>query len=262
MHKQYIYEPRFLPYGGQVVPLAAIMAVLGNDWDRQSAREKLERWFWCGVFGELYGGTTETRFSRDLPETVAWIDEGRDEPRTVAEAAFSPARLLTLRTRISAAYKGIYALLLKEGARDWRTGTEATVQNYFDDAVDIHHIFPKAWCEQQEIEAKKYDSIVNKTALSARTNRSIGGRAPSEYMQRVASGAGISAHALDANVSSHFIEPQLLRNDNFSVFLDLRSQALLGRIENAMGKPATLTGPTAPEEDEVVTYDLLDQQSV
>ena len=79
-------------------------------------------------------------------------------------------RLLTLRTRGSAAYKGIYALLLKEGAIDWRTGEAGDMNLYFDEAVDIHHIFPKIWCEKQGIEPSIYDSIVNKTPLTARTD--------------------------------------------------------------------------------------------
>ncbi len=61
-------------------------------------------------------------FSRDLPEVCNWIRGTGPQPRTVDEAQFAPGRLLALRTRGSAAYKGIYALLLKEGAIDWRTG--------------------------------------------------------------------------------------------------------------------------------------------
>jgi hypothetical protein len=39
---------------------------------------KIERLFWCGVFGELYGGAVETRSNKDLPEVLAWIKgEGR-----------------------------------------------------------------------------------------------------------------------------------------------------------------------------------------
>jgi hypothetical protein len=34
---------------------------------------------------------------------------------------------------------------------------------YFDEAIDIHHIFPKAWCEKQKIKPQVYNSIVNKT---------------------------------------------------------------------------------------------------
>jgi hypothetical protein len=51
-----------------------------------------------------------------------------------------------------------------------------------EEKIDIHHIFPKAWCKQNEIEPKHMDCIVNKTAISARTNRIIGGAAPSKYL--------------------------------------------------------------------------------
>jgi hypothetical protein len=74
---------------------------------------------------------------------LAWVDGG-PEPRTVVDAVFAPARLLSLRTRGSAAYKGIRALLLREGARDLRTGEPSNVQNYFDEGVDVHHLFHNA----------------------------------------------------------------------------------------------------------------------
>jgi hypothetical protein len=205
--------------------------------------------------GELYGGTTETRFSRDLPDVIDWV-RGGPEPRTVTEAVFSPARLLTLRTRGSAAYKGIYALLLREGATDWRTGEEATIQSYYDDAIDIHHIFPKAWCQTRQISPQRYDSIVNKTPLSARTNRVIGGRAPSEYLERVANGAGITADSLDQNILTHVVESARLRADDFDAFYEARSEDLLQRIEAAMGKPVARAAIEVGDEPPIGYDDL------
>ena len=49
---------------------------------------------------------------------------GGPRPSVVEQANFIPERLLTLRTRNSAAYKGLYALQMKMGAKDWRTGTD------------------------------------------------------------------------------------------------------------------------------------------
>jgi hypothetical protein len=253
LHGQYVYDTKFLPYGTQLIPLAAILATLGRDAEPQGAQERIARWFWCGVFGELYGGTTETRFTRDLPEVVAWVraegGEGGGEPRTVTEAQFAPSRLLTLRTRGSAAYKGLYALLLREGAVDWRTGSAATVMNYLDEAVDIHHIFPKAWCAKAGIDEKLLDSIVNKTPLSARTNRVIGGLAPSAYLSRLANSAGVHAEAIDKNVETHLVGARLLRSDDFHAFFDARRTVLLERIGAATGKPVDLrtTGALAGE---------------
>ena len=41
-------------------------------------------------------------------------------------------------------------------------------------------IFPIAWCEKKGISKSDYNCIVNKTPLSARTNRIVGGDPPSE----------------------------------------------------------------------------------
>ncbi|MCY4088357.1 MAG: DUF262 domain-containing protein [Actinomycetia bacterium] len=260
LHSQHLYDVQFLPYGSQLVPLAAILTVMGREWEPHPAREKLARWYWCGVLGELYGGATETRFARDLPEVLAWVRDGGKEPGTIYDAEFAPARLLTLRTRNSAAYKGIYALLLREGARDLMTGEESSIQGYFDESIDIHHIFPQQWCRWYAIEPQRCDSIVNKTPLTARTNRSIGGRSPSEYLERITS-EGIPGDVLDGYLRSHLVDPAHVWANDFDGFFDARESALLGTVRKAMGKqtfPDEIEEPDeGPAEYELVQEDSL-----
>ncbi len=237
LHQQFVFDTKFLPYGTQLIPLAAILALAGDAAHSAGAQQKLARWYWCGVFGELYGGSTETRFSQDLPDVVDWILQDAAEPRTVAAAQFAPSRLLTLRTRNSAAYKGIYALLLKAGATDWRTGEKAEVTGYFDESIDIHHIFPKIWCEKAGHAATDYNSIINKTPLTARTNRLIGGTAPSDYLGRLVRASQTPRKGVADRVRTHLAEPDLLAADDFEEFFAARRTALLGAISEAMGKP-------------------------
>ncbi len=257
LHSQHLYDARFLPYGSQIIPLAAALTVLDRDWEPHEVREKIARWYWCGVFGELYGGATETRFARDLPEILQWVRDGGPEPGTVYDAQFAEERLITLRTRNSAAYKGIYALLLREGARDWMTGEESSIQTYFDERIDIHHVFPQQWCREHGIEPARCDSIVNKTPLTASTNRSIGGRAPSEYLTRIRVPDG----DLDGYIRTHLVESAHLRADDFDGFFAARQSALLGAIREAMGKPiasdAIGEADEPPAEYEVVQQDSL-----
>ena len=248
LHTQHLYDAKFLPYGGQLVPLAAILTVLDRDGETHGARDRIARWYWCGVFGELYGGTTETRFARDLPDVVGWIREGGPEPRTIADAIFAPGRLLSLRTRGSAAYKGIYALLLREGARDPRTGEATQVLDYFDERVDIHHIFPQKWCREHGIEPGRCDSVINKTPLTARTNRIIGGSAPSDYLRKLPGSAGMTDTDVDAHLTSHLIDSGLLRSDDFDGFFAHRQRMLLDRISGAMGKRIELEASDEPDE--------------
>lgn len=235
LYSQKIFDARDLPYRTQVVPLAATYAMLGDRASHDGVRSILVRWYWCGVFGELYGSAVETQFAKDVPELLTWVDGG-SEPTTVQDANFIPARLLTLRTRNSAAYKGVSALLLRDGALDFRTGEFIEAQMYFDDRIDIHHIFPREWCRKHEIEAKYYDSIVNKTPLAAKTNRTIGGRAPSSYLDLLQRQSGIVEARMDEILNSHVIYPLALRLDEFQEFFKEREEALLSRIESAMGK--------------------------
>lgn len=237
---QKIFEARDLPYRTQLTPLAAIMAMLGDRADNEGVRSKLVRWYWCGVLGELYGGAIETRFAKDLPEVLAWIDGG-PEPDTIRDANFAPSRLLTLQTRNSAAYKGLSALLLREGGKDFRTGNAIEESIYFDDKVDIHHIFPQAWCAAKKIDRRRYNSIINKTPLDAKTNRIIGGNAPSVYLARLQKSAEVDAPRMDSILRSHLIKPDALRTDDFDAFFAARERALLERIEQAMGKPIART---------------------
>lgn len=248
LHMQNIYRVKDLPYQTQVIPLAAILADIGNAWENSSVREKLAQWFWCGVFGELYGSAVDTRIGADFVEVPPWL-EGASEPKTILEANFHKDRLLTMRMRLSAAYKGINAILMKSGAKDFRSGQEFGHTSFFDEAVDIHHIFPQKWCSDNGKDPRKYNSIVNKTPLSARTNRIIGGAAPSIYLEKL-EGGGVDFQSVghdDLNVylASHLIDPVTLREDDYEAFLIARQKALLSLIEHAMKKDI-MTG----DEDE------------
>ena len=239
LYGQKIFKARDLPYRTQLVPLAAIFVDLGKGGETEGARQKIARYYWCGVLGELYGGAIESRFARDLPEVVALVRGEAVEPITIQESSFQANRLLTLRTRNSSAYKGLYALLMRDGGRDFRTGELIEAQTFFDDKIDIHHIFPEKWCKTAGIEPGTYNSVINKTAISARTNRQIGGRAPSKYLPAIEKSAGIDPAQLDEILHSHCVEPEHLRADRFWEFYAARAEALLQRIESATGKSIT-----------------------
>jgi len=235
LHQQKIFRAKDLPYRTQLVPLTVALVALGSKGETEGARRKLARWYWCGVLGELYGGATETRFARDLPELVAYVGSG-PEPSAIVDGTFAANRLLSLRTRNSAAYKGIYALLMRDGGRDFRSGEPIEAQAYFDDKMDIHHIFPEKWCQGEGIDPRVYNSIINKTAISARTNRKIGGKAPTAYLEALERDASVDRKGMDVLLASHVIPAEQLRDDDFGGFFQERAEALLQRIEAAMGK--------------------------
>ena len=234
--RERIFDNKTTPYITQLVPLSAICAMLGHRFEEDPIKLRLCRWYWCGVFGELYGGANESRFANDIQDVLAWLDGG-EEPRTIRESNFAPIRLLTLQTRLSAAYKGLMALLVKAGSHDFLSGDPIDLTNYFDSAVDIHHIFPTKHCEDQGYDRLRWNSVVNKAPLSARTNRIIGGKAPSEYLGSLEKNHKVTSERLDQILRSHLVEPNLIRTDAFNDFLRARAGRLLDLIEDATGKP-------------------------
>ncbi|OAI65085.1 hypothetical protein RSP795_01835 [Ralstonia solanacearum] len=230
-----IFDERSLPYATQLIPLAAICAHLSERATLHGIKQSLLRWYWSGVLGELYGGANETRFAMDMQDVVSWVDGGA-EPRTVRDANFAPTRLLTLQSRLAAAYKGLAALLMKHGGRDFVSGTPIDLNTYFNNAIDIHHIFPRAWCEKQKLPKDKWNSVINKAPLAAGTNRFISGDAPSIYLSRIQKAKQVPQHSLDEFLTSHAIPVPALRTDDFESFIRLRAAALLNLIEKAMDK--------------------------
>lgn len=241
LYTQHLYRIFDLPYQSQIVPLAAIIADIGDEWEHEAIRAKLMRWYWNGLFGELYGSAVETRIARDFIEVPHWL-KGGPEPSTVSETIFRADRLKTMRMRLSAAYKGMNALLMKVGAQDFRTGQKFDHTVFFGENVDIHHVFPQDWCKAQGIKPAVYDSIINKTPLSFRTNRIIGGVAPSDYLAKLERGDAhsppIDRARLDSYLVSHLIDPEILRSNNFERFMADRQMRLLQLIERETGKTA------------------------
>jgi hypothetical protein len=237
LFENHIFTARDLPYPAQLIPMSAILAVIGDNIDNIGHKKKLMQWFWCGVFGELYGSANETRYALDLPQVVDWIINNGPKPKTIYDANFSPSRLHTLRSRNSAAYKGIYALLMDDETKDWLSATKIDLSTYFSESIDIHHIFPVAWCKKHGIKKEDYNCIINKTPLSSRTNRIVSGEAPSKYLKRIQKHAGVSDEEFQSILKSHVLSSEFLYADDFENFFNDRKEKILQRIEKAMNKP-------------------------
>ena len=234
-----IYSVYDIPYSTQLIPLAVICTLLDKEFENSSIKEKIKQWFWCGVFGELYGGANETRYALDVKQVYDWIKGKEELPKTINDCNFNTMRLLGLQTKNSAAYKGIMALILNNRSCDWINGMEMGVQTYLDERSDIHHIFPQDYCIKMNYDKKKWNSIINKTLLFFSTNRYIGGTSPSDYMNKIIRNKNISKEQLKSHISSHMINADLLENNKFEEFIIDRAIKILDGIERCTGKKIT-----------------------
>lgn len=239
LQEERIFDSRDLPYTTQLIPLAVLCTLLadGNKIKVTNIKNKIKQWYWCGVFGELYGSANETRYVNDVVGVMDWIVNNGPVPKTVQEAYFNPTRLLTLQSRQSAAYKGIMALVLKNHCKDFISGREMDFTLYKAENIDIHHIFPKDHCERKGYPKTKWNSVVNKTPITYSTNREIGGAAPSIYLGKIASKGQVDSGVLDGYLETHWIDVAATRGDEFNLFIVNRAIMLLDAIAAAMGKP-------------------------
>ena len=123
---------------------------------------------------------------------------------------------------------------MQEGSDDWINGQPIDLTTYFNETIDIHHVFPRAYCQRQGYDERRWNSVVNKTPLSTRTNQILGGDAPSLYLKRVEQRA--SAGSISKALVSHAVNEELLRSDQFDEFMRDRAGRLLNLIERATAK--------------------------
>ena len=114
--------------------------------------------------------------------------------------------------------------------------------------LDIHHIFPKKWCQDHGIPQRVFDAIVNKTAISYKANRMIGGKAPSHYLSQIQRDKAVQLDAARWTRSSGAHHRPRCCGRLLRSVLPGRKAALLGLVERAMGKQAVLTDETTPED--------------
>lgn len=226
MESQGIIAQRVLPYTTLLLPLAAIMGYLksqtGNVQFGQ-AWPKIEQWYWCSVFSQRYSSSVEASAAVDLEQVINWIGGG-DEPDAVRTFSFSADRLQDYNNIRSAIYKGILCLLAKNGAKDFGGEGTLSVNLYYDSQQDHHHIFPVNSLSTLRISDWRVNSIVNKTLISASSNRSIGGRLPSAYVETMKSRLGEErAHTI---LRSHLISPETLESNDWEDFFLSRREEL------------------------------------
>mgnify|MGYP000080492629 CR=1 FL=1 len=238
LEEERIFSSKDLPYSTQLIPMAVLCTLLADDNQIKitNIKNKIKQWYWCGVFGEMYGGANETRYVYDVVGVMDWIKDSNAVPKTVQDSYFNPGRLLTLQSRLSAAYKGVMALILKNHCRDFISGREMDFTVYKAETIDIHHIFPKSYCMEMNYSRSRWNSVVNKTPISYSTNREIGGVAPSAYLAKIAEKGKVDPDVLDSYLETHLVNPALCRTDNFDDYFLDRAKKILDLIEDATNK--------------------------
>jgi len=231
-----VLTKKWLPYEPMLVPLAATLASERARRGRYPSgidRERLNRWFWCSVFGQAYEQGATSQSAKDFVELVDWLGGGI-EPSTVR--AFNPegVELESIGPKQTALYRGVIALILSGSPhpRDFRSFNPINRTIAKADADD-HHIFPNAYLKQArpDLNEAERNVVLNRTLIDRETNQSIHKKAPSVYVAALPE--RVDTRTRSGLLKSHLIpgapEGPLLADD-YDEFLRQRKELIAGRV--------------------------------
>lgn len=263
-----VISSQYLPYVS-ILPAFAALQLQANELpphERLDAQRKIRHWYWASVFTNRYSGSVESTTARDFQAVRAWFRDDAAEPTLIGEFQTS-FRTLDLRKEVkrgTSIYNGIFNLLVIRGPRDWVTGNVPQAGD-----LDDHHIVPKDWVKKQKDAVGVIDSILNRTPLTADTNRNVVcDRLPNAYLPKMIAANGESI--IRTTLESHFISPAafdiLLRDpftlNDFEAFLSERQKTLQEAIENLLVKERLDLPPQLRELDESVERIELDLRRI
>lgn len=247
LYGEKVFEPlnaprdRWRDQGAIVVMAAALDGVLGRD-DNDRARRRLSAWYWNRMLLD----------TRARPLIKSEVEASELRRWLVARARAQPPRRFKdhhrdiTATEVIAASRNqrlgraLRALMLRKLPRDWLTGELIETHRHVDDPrLDLHHIFPRAWCDSRRppVAPRRRDSIANLTPLSSYTNRSIGGLKRPASCLRAFEQAGIASSRLAELLADHLVDVELLRSERFEDFLAARAGRLAQLATDAAKDP-------------------------
>lgn len=229
-----VIQPKWLPYQTMIAPLAAVLAKVGipKTAVAGSQREKLKRWFWCAVFGQVYESAPNSKSAKDVLELFDWLGDGA-LPESVSALKFDPKALRDITPRQRAIYRGSICLMLTNNTKDFHTQGIITSKIMNEEGIDDHHVFPADYLEKvKEIKTAKHrDCILNRTLIDRTTNQMINNRAPSKYLDDIRKTPGFPFEAV---LQSHWLPTGAdspLMSDDYDGFLRWREQRLWQEIK-------------------------------
>ena len=243
-----------LPYRTMLLTLAAVWPTIDEATgpERGARREKLIQWFWCATFAQRYETQSNTRSQVDYPLLTGWLTGVPDtRPDVVIEAASTP-NFRAITPRQSALYRALMALSLRDAPRDFHEGKPLTPQRIVEESVDDHHIFPQAYLGKA-VEKGLVDCVLNRTLIDKITNIRISSKAPSVYLQDMAT--SLSEQLLDDILESHGLSTDRhgsLFEDEYEAFLRERAERLETLLRDATGW-SNITRDAATRESELLT---------
>lgn len=230
--------------------LAIALAAYGDAAEFLPSPEQttaLKRWaLLANTKGRYSRGSTETMLDQDL----AAIREGlgverltRNLEGQVGQLAVTATELASLSAR-SPHFKTMFMAFREAGAVDWRDGLVISLTHGGGKhRIERHHIFPQAVLTKAGHSKGKIDHGANLAFISARTNKWINKRPPSDYIPALIaeSSEDDSEDHVTAELEKQCIptDPELWEVDRYDDFLVRRRELISQRLAEFLGTADT-----------------------
>lgn len=124
----------------------------------------------------------------------------------------------------------VYLALKRKGAKDWWNGLNLALSRQGrSHLIQYHHIFPKSRLSKMDYDRSEINEIANMAFVSAKINRALSNKPPSEYLPVIIEERGESV-VRDQLIPA---KPDLWRMEAFREFLEAR-RAMLAESVNEM----------------------------
>lgn len=224
-----------LPYPTLLVPLSAYFAaadgveVASSDEQRRT----LLRWFWKASFSRRFSAGVFTNLQRDLAEVEELREKGSSDLAEIA-ALIEPDFFSDNRFTISSVNTKTFILLLAQlGPLSFVSGNPVSLSDVLKEynRREFHHCYPQKYLKDQDRTSSDINRLANFAFLSRADNRTLGGKAPSEYRGKMP--------ADPSAILDRAAIPASLFDDDYDQFIAERSEALAG-IARKLRDDATL----------------------
>jgi len=216
-----------------LILLPAYFGHLKKEHLSEAEEQDLLRWlFIAHARGHYSRGSSESLLDADLsllksgasPDRLIKLLEQQFGRLTVSSSDFEGRGIQ------SPLFSMAYLALKKRGAKDWWNGLALSLSHQGrSHLIQYHHIFPKSRLQKQGFERAEVNEIANMAFISAKVNRAISNKPPSEYLPTVIRERG------EAALSDQLIplEPSIWKLENYRQFLEQR-RALLAKAVNLL----------------------------
>ncbi|MFW2491705.1 GmrSD restriction endonuclease domain-containing protein [Clostridium chromiireducens] len=234
----FIMTQDWIPHSNMLIPLMIFLDNLPNKLFSQMNETQLEfvkYWYWGSIFAQRYtGGATNEIIILDSKiltliakeEKISNENYFRDFNMIIDHSG----DLYNFTKKGSAVYKGVLTFInyVSGGLTDWKNGSKVS----FNEKVDDHHIYPKAYLQEyisEEEDLVYIDCVVNRTLIPKITNIKIGKNPPDKYLNELYS----NNDKLKESLRKHMIPIEIMDgdyNEFFSVFIEDRAKRIFESI--------------------------------